>query len=453
MSDQNMPDFIFEVEEKTQQPQRRRSSFNFADTKTVSRILRSVGAIIIVASASTFLFQRWAPGSDLQRYLLLLGFTAVLSLGGLFCGLRLQESKGARTLLGLTLTVAPINFAVMGALLFSQFSLDGPLVQLPGYATWVASSPSMALLTAVGGIIVLAPLGHFSFMALGNNRAKLLSLFFLISNLTLLLPTRQPNLIAAVFILLIAALSYNEVRNLKQDTALRTFEGRLSRAVLWLPALILIGRGCYFYTPNQLLISAMLIAAAILCFLFLPQLTERKRWQSGLQICGAVLAGSAWLNMAELLDRSWSISSRWEILLALLPISGILYLLSNYALNGGQNYRRAAVIVAILGGSANLLLNGGLQAALICLIISISVLIYGYLVEQRIIFFSGTAGTLLGVGYQLKAAVAHFSLAGWSSLMVIGVLIIISASLLERNSGHLRDRLQQVRGNLKKWEN
>ena len=80
MSDQNMPDFIFEPEETNQQPQskQQKHDFNFTDTKLISRLLRAIGAIIIVASASTFLFQHWTPGSDLQRYLLLLGFTSVL---------------------------------------------------------------------------------------------------------------------------------------------------------------------------------------------------------------------------------------------------------------------------------------------------------------------------------------------------------------------------------------
>ncbi|SHJ37347.1 hypothetical protein SAMN02745165_02226 [Malonomonas rubra DSM 5091] len=449
MNNQSGPDFIFEVEDEKAKPQ---DTFRLTDTKTISRILRSLGAIIIVASASTFLFQHWTPGSDLQRFLLLLGFTAILSLGGLFCGLRLQESKGARTLLGLTLAVTPINFSIMGALLFSQFSWDGSFAQLPGYATWVASSPGMALLMALGGIAVLAPLGHFSFMTLGHNRAKLLSVTFLISNLTLLLPTRQPNAIAAVFMLLIAALTFNEISAFRKETSLRTFEGILSRTALWIPAAILIGRGCYFYTPNQLFVSAILIAVAALFFVILPQFTGRASWQRASQIFGAIVASVAWLNLAELLDRSWRIGSDWELLLAIMPISGILYLLSRFSLCSGRNYRRAAAIVAILGGSANLLFHSGLQAALFCLLISISVLVYGYLCEQKIIFFSGALGTLFGLGYQVKAALHHFSLAGWSSLMVIGVAIIISASFLERNGGRLRARVQHVRTRLNQWE-
>ena len=455
MNDQSMPDFIFATEENNgpTETEPRKTAFPLIDTAILSRILRSIGAIIIVVSASTFLFQHWTPGSDLQRFLLLLGFTSVLSLSGLFCGLRLKESKGARTLLGLTLAVTPINFAIMGALLYSQFSWDGTFSQLPGYATWIAANPSAALLAAAGGITVLAPLVHFSFMSLAHNRAKLLSTTFVISNLCLLLPTRQPNFIAGIFILLIAHLSFNEVRHLSSETILSSFEGRLSRGMLWVPALILVGRASYFYTPSQLFISAILTSLALLSFVFLPQLTNKHSWQNFLQICGAVLASSAWINLAELLGRSWHLSDRWAISFLTLPISGLLILLSRYAVGNGNNYHRTAAIIAILGAAFNLLIFANLTSALHCLLISTAVLCYGFLTERRALFVSGVAGTLLGLGYQFKAAIDHFSLTGWGSLMVIGVLIIVSASLLERNSGRLRERVQQLRTNLQRWNN
>ncbi len=453
MSENNMPDFIFEEENQQVKTRSAKAAFNFNDTKYISRVLRGIGAIIIIAAASTFLFQHWTPGNDLERYLLLLGFTSVLSASGLFCGLKLKESKGARTLLGLTLAVTPINFAIMGALLFSQFSWDGAFAKLPGYATWVATSPGMALLSALGGIVLLAPLSHFSFLTLGHNRAKLLSIAFILSNLTLLLPTREPNIIAGMLVLLVTGLIFNEMRSFSRETTLNTFEGRLSRGMLWVPAVILVGRGCYFYTPSQLLISALLIAAALLSFFIFPQLTEKKSWQQAMQTCGAVLACAAWINLAEMLFRTWHLDDQWALPLISLPLVALLSKLASYAVGTGNNYRRAATIIAIIGASANLLIFPSLFTALFCLLISASALIHGFLIEQKIIFFSGVIGALLSIGYHLKSAFNHFSLTGWSSLMVIGVLSIVGASLLERNSGKLREKTAQVRINIKRWEN
>ena len=424
----------------------------FPNRQVLSQLLRGAGALIIIISAATFLFKHWTPGSDLQRYLFLLGFTGILSIGGLFCGLSLKESKGARTLLGLTLTVTPINFAVMGALLYSQFSWDGALTRLPGYATWIASSPGMALLAAVGGLAVLVPLGHFSFMALGHKRAKLFTGAFMLSNATLLLPTRQPNIVAVVFLLLVAVLTFSEVRTLGRETTLKTFEGYLSRAILWLPAAILIGRGCYFYTPSQLFVSVILFALATLSFILLPQLTDRERWQQGFQAAGALIAGVAWFNTANVIIRSPYISSRHEILVAALPLAGLLCLLSKYSQGTGDRYRRFAAIIAVFGVSLNLLAHTNFAAAMICLLISATVVFFGYLLEQKIIFVSGALGSLLAVGYQFKAAFHHFSLASWSSLMVIGVLIIISASVIERYHDRLRERMEQARYQFKQWK-
>ena len=455
MNDQSMPDFIFE--EETEQNDMATGSvktgFNFNDTKILPRVLRSIGAIIIVVSASSFLFQHWAPGNDLQRYLLLLGFTSILSLGGLFCGLRLKESKGARTLLGLTLALTPINFTVMGAMLFSQFSWDSAFAKLPGYATWIAASPTMAILIAAGGIVILSPLCHLSFMTLGHNRAKLLSIAYILGNLTLLLPTRQPNLIAAVFVLLVVSLTYAEARFFSRETSLNTFEGRLSRGMLWIPSLILVGRACYFYTPSQLFVSAILTSMALLSFIFLPQLTDRKSWQHTLQISSTIMASLAWINLVDLLNRSWALSDQWSLPLATLPIAGLLALLSRYAIGNGSNYRRTAAIVAILSAAVNLLFFPSLTSSFFCLLIAVCVLTYGYLVEQKIIFFSGLCDALLGLGYHLKTAFSYYSLTGWSSLMILGVLIIISASLLERNNGRLRERMQRIRTQLHQWDN
>ncbi len=453
MNEQSNPDFTI-VESTAQQTVTEQSQqrFSFNDTKLLSRILRSIGAAIIVASASSFLFRHWAPGNDLERYLLLLGFTVVLSLGGLFCGLRLKESKGARTLLGLTLAVTPINFAVSGALLFSVFSWDGAFAKLPGYATWVASSPTMAIFSALAGTIILGPLCHLSFMTLGHHRARAFSAAFLFGNLSLLLPTRQPDLIAGVFLLVIAVLTAAELRCFRQESSLKTFEGHLSRALLWVPALILVGRTCYFYSPTQPIVSAILAGLALLSFLILPQLTEKPLWQRLLQASGALLACLAWFNLAVLFASSWSFDDQWFLPLCTLPLVALLSWLARYAICGGNSYRRMAAVIALFGAVANLLILPSFLTALLCLLISAAVLGYGYLLEQKIAFCCGLLGSLLAIGYQLKTLINSYSLLNWGSLMVLGVAIIISASLLERNSGRLRNRFQQLRQQLRSWE-
>ena len=191
----------------------------------------------------------------------------------------------------------------------------------------------------------------------------------------------------------------------------------------------------------------------MICFFFLPQLTKSRSWQQFMQACGTILASIAWANLAVLMINSWHIANQWALPLISLPLTLLLIQLARYAVGSGKNYFRTATIIAILGAVANLMLFPSLLTALYCLLVAVSVLIYGYLIEQKIIFFSGAIGTLLAVGYHLEDAFSHFSLTGWSSLMVIGVLSIIGASLLERNSGRLREKTLQLRNNLRQWEN
>ena len=44
----------------------------------LTRILRTIGAGVLIASASSFLVHQWEAGNDIQRYLALLAHTAVL---------------------------------------------------------------------------------------------------------------------------------------------------------------------------------------------------------------------------------------------------------------------------------------------------------------------------------------------------------------------------------------
>jgi len=415
------------------------------------RMLRALGAIIIAACASIFLFQKWGLGNDIQRYLFLLGFTATLTAGGFFCGLKLRESKGARTLLSLTVAIAPVNFTVLGALLYSQFSHGGGLHSLPSFVTWVAPTPTAALLTAAGSLMVLAVLCYVSFLTLGRIRARFLTGCYFLSNLVLLVPTRQPDSIGLMLLVVVVGLAYCELKYFRHEPTLRTLEGRLSRAALWVPPLLLVGRSSYLYYASGLLHSSILAVVALIGFIFLPTLTRQvhvRKIMQGLSMFPAVLS---WLALADVLFRSVSIGAEWAIPLYVLPSAMLLIVVSLYAIGSGTGYRRSAALIALTGGVANLCLFPGLTASFVCLLTGVVILIYGFIVEQKILFFSGGAGLLVGLGYHLKYALSLYSLFNWGSLAVTGVTIIIVASLLERQQGQVRDNVQAFRNRLKTW--
>src|SRR5262245_25890813 len=91
------------------------------DEAAFTRMLRVSGAVLLAASASSFMLQHWEAGNDLARYALLVGHSLLLALAAYFCGLRVNESRGARTFLAIILAIAPATFAVLGGLVYSRF--------------------------------------------------------------------------------------------------------------------------------------------------------------------------------------------------------------------------------------------------------------------------------------------------------------------------------------------
>src|SRR6478609_1457941 len=167
------------------------------DPDAFTRALRIAGAALVVAAASTFMLQNWQAGNDLMRYAMLVGQSLLLAAGAYFVGLTVREGRSARTFLSLVLATIPASFAVLGGLLYSRFHL-GELPPLPHYASWVAPSAGSALLALFGTLVVLFPLALVSFTALARKQAKALTLAFCGANLLVLVPLRQPEVVAAL---------------------------------------------------------------------------------------------------------------------------------------------------------------------------------------------------------------------------------------------------------------
>jgi len=418
----------------------------------LTKILRGVGSLVLVASAATFLLQRWSAGNDIQRYFALLALTVVLSGAGFLCGLGIKETKGARTFLGLSLAVVPIHFAVLGGLIYSRFALDATHGWIPNYALWAAPSANAAVVTALAALFVLVPLSYVSYLSLARSRAKLLTAAYLAANACLLLPVRNPNVIGPLVAAMAALLTKVELGALGKDTGLRTFEGRLVRLLMAVPALIMIARGIQSYEITEMFLGSTLACVSFLLFAFAPNATDKRAAQNFMQGFSAIPAGLAWFFIAKCLTASFLPSMSLLLPMFALPYAGILIAMSVWSVDPGAGYRRFAAVVAMTGAAANLLLFPGVFSSFLCLASAIGVLAYGYAVEQRIIFTSGAMGILFGLTYHLRYALSLYSLNRWGSLAAVGIATIIGASLLEQNRDRLIAGVSNFRTKLKKWE-
>ena len=203
----------------------------------LTRILRVIGAVALLASASTFLIQRWEEGGDLQRYFTLLAHPAFVAGLGVFCGTRLRDTKTARTFLAIAAAFVPVLSCILGGLLLSRFA-PSVVPQLPSYATWVASSHSAALLALAATVAVAVPVVGFAFLTLTRSGAWPMALTYLLGNAALLIPTRDPELVTAIAGTYFLGLVAFEWRTFSRDADLRTLEGGFVRTMMLAPGLV-----------------------------------------------------------------------------------------------------------------------------------------------------------------------------------------------------------------------
>jgi hypothetical protein len=413
----------------------------------LGRLLRGVGAAVLLAAASTFLLQHWEAGNDLARYAGLLGLTALLSGAGFFTGIRLGETKGARTFLSLAAAVVPAHFCILGGLVYSQFAWGGALMPVPGYATWVAPSGTAALLTTVVAFALLAPTAFVSMLTLARSRAHLLTAAFLGVNALLLLPTRDPQLVSMMLAVTVVGLTALEVRVLRRDLALRTFEGVLVRMLLAAPPVLMALRSVLHYDLSAAFGFVVCAGASLLLFALSREERIDAALRSPLELATSVPAGGACLFAAIALEGA-GIPEAAVLPAAALPFAGILGAISLATRGRPEPWRGAAVIAALSATALNLALFESAFAAFVCLAVSIGTLGFGFAARRRGLAVAGGAGALYALAHHVQAAIELYAWSSWGSLAALGVMVILAASLLERHHAVWAEQLAAWRRQL-----
>jgi hypothetical protein len=418
--------------------------------EALPRLLRGVGALAMMAAASSFLLQHWENGGDVWRYYALLAHTVLLGLLGFGWGLRADDPKGARTFLALAAGLVPAHFCILGGLVYSQFSWDGPLTAVASYATWVAPGPAVASLAAALSVLALGGVTALAFVALARVRAGLLGAAYLVGNAMLLVPSRDPSVIAAMVGLHGAALVAFEWRFARAESRLHTLEGRFVRAMLFAPPVLLLARSALHYELSALYFAVSSAAVALASFALaeerrIPALLRAALRGTSLVALGATSA-SATLAFAQAASLSISVA---------LPLGGVLFavlasLLSLVAGDArwGEVNRRAAALALLATTAVDLVFFPSVVSSLAGLTVAIGTLSYGFVTERRGVFLAGVAGALLAVATHVQAAIELYALSHWGSLALVGVLVILAATGVERHGSALSEWLTEQRRRL-----
>ncbi len=400
------------------------------DADALTRALRIAGAVLVVASASTFMLQRWeSSDNDLWRYAMLVGQSLLLALAAYFVGLTVREGKSARTFLALLLLTMPVSFAVLGGLVYSQFHFE-PLAELPKYASWIAPTPVAAIAAVTCTLVVLVPLATIAFVALARKRAMVLTLAFFASNLLLLIPVREPAAITALLALGTLSLVWLELQRVGLPAQLDTMEARLARVMPFLPPLVMAGRVFHLYRPTPLFVGGLLLIGAGVLWLISSSRELRLR---GLGAWPCALLGFAgwslcWLDFSGHLQSSFV-----SLVTATLPLALIAFAASTRAANYRASLIAVGIVIALATAVLGPVIDLGTLPVLVCLLIGVGVAVWGAALRKLVPMIAGALVAVFGLGAQVLLAVRAEDLWRWGSLTAVGVLLIFGASYVERH--------------------
>ena len=225
------------------QPERR----NLAST-----FLRWSGAMILVASAIHYMLQGLNITSESLRFWIMPGFISFLSICGLLCGYWLKDAKNTRIFFGLGTAFVAAQLSQVAAM-GRAFMIKGQAGELLLDMWWDLDRLSPLILGMNIGVSVLLaiPVAYAGFTILARQHRTSLLVGFMLANIAMVLPTREPMMITALILCGFALLRFRDIRLYQPDRAMHTVSGYSARLLVWIPLFILIGRSA-FYPVSEL---------------------------------------------------------------------------------------------------------------------------------------------------------------------------------------------------------
>ena len=186
---------------------------------SVSDMLRLFGAAAVAVAMGLFLLDGVKVLNDLQRFLTMLGLTGALTAAGLLMSSLLKEQRGSRVFITLALLSVPVNFTVIGALLYSVIPLDTMALNYPGYAHWQVGGLSDLAIGLAAAVVVLGPVVWAGFSVLARSACAWLSMALIASSAILLIPVRAELWSAGIACLLYTSPSPRDKRQSRMPSS------------------------------------------------------------------------------------------------------------------------------------------------------------------------------------------------------------------------------------------
>ncbi len=399
---------------------------------SLSSVFRVAGVAAMVLSMCLFLLDGMGVVNDTQRFFKMLLLTGLLSAGGFALSFLLKEQRGARSFFGLALLSVPVNFAVLGALLYSVFQIDAVSTVYPTVAHWeiasVASLGSTMLLAAVA----LLPVTVFGMSVMGREGRAWLSGALLFSSSMLLLPIRDTAFIAPIVAVLVFALM-GVVKHCGEGIiSLKTPAGRFVQALLFLPPAIMLFRSFWLYDVGSL--SALVIALTV--YVALRYACQRIKLEG--VVCTAlhvVCATTAFVAASLSVDVVSRVAGpSYEALIFSVVFGGLMFDIEN-RVKSIKMAKALGIFTSIVVATIILVhqqFHDDAAVFVIGLSVPIALICAGIMQQQKYKILIG--GLTLATTVLLNAGgmIQFFLHAGWFGFASLGASAILVASLLER---------------------
>lgn len=399
---------------------------------TIAEILRLGGAALMVFSMSLFLMQGVDAASDLYRFLLLLGQTALLSVAGFSVGLLLKEPRGARVFFSLALISIPANFAVLGAMIYSIVPLDSFNAQYPTYASWQSSSANELLLASAAGLCVMIPMTVFCFSVFARHAKWWLSAAYLLASAMLLIPVRDTYSVAIMAGISTLAVLVLVSKKQEDKQSLATFEGRFSKCLLFVPAALMLARSVILYDVD--FYSGLAIVVGI--YYLLRHQVSRRTSKTILTVplhmmtasCAMVLAYMLGMLIEEqfnFIEPALVFGFIWFVLIA-----DLTRFIDSPRTRGVMHGLWSVVCTSLV--AIELLAIQASNGFLVSLTLATLVLVGSTVMRHKLGAFLGSIA-LIGVfavnGADFLIVIRN---AGWAVMAILGAITIVAGSLLEK---------------------
>jgi len=414
---------------------------------SVSDLLRLSGAIAVAVAMGLFLLDGIEVVNDLQRFLTMLGLTGALTAAGLAMSLLLKEQRGSRVFISLALLSVPVNFTVIGALLYSVVPLDAKALSYPGYAHWQVGSLSDLALGLVAGLAVLGPVIWLGFSVLARSARTWLSLALIASSAILVIPVRAELWSAGLAIGATVLLWLICKRYSSRSLALKTAEGKLAIALLFVAPVIVAARSLFFYDVNGVLILVLSVGFFVYCRQILLAVGKSGHNKTTDDQPGILSAGLTLLTGAAMLGVCVSAA---DLMVNFLPEAWVVFsvsigllLLTNDLLRVSPNTVLSGVIGLIFAGLSALALVATTvfwSGMTLWVALALTAIIaYGYYFRINMVALVGVIGLLALISLNASELLFHAQalwtsvlLTGWWGIATIGALAIIAGSMIDR---------------------